>query len=673
MKIINTILTTLLVILKPLLTVLTALWQLIQAILTTIFGIPAEAASVFAGRLSKRADNMDAALTAKADEKKKRSLAKDLEVALERLYYSDDFILHTKQVRRVKTFLILLLEITSFFTTYRGLNQVMAAIHPAVPLLLTLVIQLGLTYLATTVTYEGAAWSQKILLSLLLTISIAFSFVGVTETLLPYADYAESAYTDFADIYESVQIAGQQSVEHGSNPAAEVEAQYSKIGQLLSDAWDQYSDQIMKEAQDTLVSYEQMTVAVTVEAPTYSYRDPDGNLIQSGGGTKVQYVPDPDAKPLIQAAKEHISFIEEQQNRIVQIEALLSAEGNLESVLNVLEMQMANPNTLLSEFTTACGIMETLSQKCVELSKKMNSSLIVELDLYAIFQGYRKSSHVYTVDDIPAFQDLYEQWQEAEYKPTETGIDVLDNNLAAITVNDPSQLKELLEQSVSDHYHRLAASMTYIGENTSAQKLHAAYENFHLDAPINYAFCSLLPSSENFKVAILAAIVALCNDGLAVAIGLWMEQRRLSWTKNRALSRANLAPHLYPHFRAVVLPLIRKRISGSFNYENIRRTLSDILEDFLGSFALAPQLVESGFTRYYKLSPTNREFDGLLSFLLVWQLAEDVSPEKAAVMGISGTNDDTRYLLLSAKGEGFLTDLLGSACEVNFGDLSPSL
>lgn len=132
----------------------------------------------------------------------------------------------------------------------------------------------------------------------------------------------------------------------------------------------------------------------------------------------------------------------------------------------------------------------------------------------------------------------------------------------------------------------------------------------------------LRPSDEKFQTCILAAFCALCNDGLAVMIGFLLERKKVFWAMNKTLTRAELMPHLFPHFRSIVLPEIRKRIEGEVTFDRVRDAFAEILLDYLDAFTLAPQLVAEGFTRCRKMSGEDRELDAFFAFLLTRELAK---------------------------------------------------
>lgn len=659
---------------EPFMIVLKAGQKLLRGLLNTLVGAPAEAVDSVGQRVIQRASAVDSSLDARADAQKERDLKKKMGAALERLYYTDNFLIRARSVRRWKNFWIFLIELVSFATTYRGLNQFLSALHFMVPLLLAVVIQTCVGYLAAAVSSAGSTPKQKGLLLIALSVSITLSYVGVTETILPYSAYAQEQYGAFSRAYQTVKERGNLAVEAGSSPVTELGGQYDRVEQLLADADSRYSDEALEQANEELAGYESMTVPIVVSLPDRMYQDADGNWTRGSGGSRVQYVPDQNAAPMIESARAKIRFIEEQRGMVEEIRTLLQGAAARTAVTAAVERQMKADGALLPEFMEASHSVQLLREKCQELAGQMESPIAIQFNLEEILQDYRRANRLSEAGDIRPFLEVYGAWKDTQVRPADTGVEMMDATLAVITANNPAQLKEQLDQEVETVYGTLLSALKYVGEEKLAETLARAYEAYHLELPMLYAFYALRPDGEDFGIAVLAAVVAVINDGLAVLIGLWMEQKCMNWCSRRTIGSNDLMPHLYPHFRAVIMPELRKKIGWNFTFEEARDGFAAILEDYLARFQLKPLLIREGFTRCGKMLNNDSGFEKFCAFLLTWGLAKPIRPEDAKTLGLAGADDpDGQYILLSSRAEGWIIDLLGNAAELGYNELAYSV
>lgn len=654
---------------EPIVLVLRAFQKLLRGVLNVLVGAPAEAVDSMGQRVFERAGSVDSSLDARAEAKREQAIKEKLDAALERLYYTDSFLTRRRSIRRWKNFWILLVEMVSFITTYRGLNQILSALHFVVPLLLAVVIQTSLGYLAAVVSGSGSTPKQKGLLIVVLFISMAFSFVGVTESILPYSSYAQVQYSEFGRAYGMAKECGELAVVAGNNPVAEISGQYAKVDQLLADAERRCSDEMLEKAREELADYESRTVYVVVDQRDPMYQDADGHWIRGNGGSRIEYVPDPDAKILIEAAQAKIDLLEEQRGKIAEIKALLQDKAECVAVTAIVEKQMESDGTL-PEFTETSHVVQLLQEKCRALASEMQSPITIHLNLEEILRDYQRFDRLSEVEDIPAFKEIHDTWKGTQVQPVNTGVELLDMTLAVITVNNPALLKEQLDQTVENSYGTLLSALESIGAEEAAVSLAQAYQAYHMELPMLYAFNALRPDGENFGIAVLAAVVAVINDGLAVLIGLWMEQRCINWGSRRTIGINDVMPHLYPHFRAVIMPILRGRIGWDFDFEEARDGFVGILEDYLSRFELKPLLIREGFTRCGRLASSDPDFEKFCAFLLTWGLAKPIRPEDAKTLGLSDAEDpSTQYILLSSRAEGWIIDLLGNAAELGYNEL----
>lgn len=285
-------------------------------------------------------------------------------------------------------------------------------------------------------------------------------------------------------------------------------------------------------------------------------------------------------------------------------------------------------------------------------------------------QSQRDAERLSGVEDIRPFREVYAAWKDAETQPGEIGIEALDATLAVMTANDPSQLRESLNQEVEKCYEALLPALEYIGEEELAGLLKEAYQAYDLELPMLYAFHALHPDNENSGIAALALVVAVINDGLAVLIGLWMEHRHMNWFSRRTIGANDLAPHVYSHFRMVIMPELRRRIGWDFTFEKARDAFADILENYLARFKLKPMLIREGFTRCCEMAGDDPGFEKFCGFLLRCGMAKPIGPEDVKTLGLAGADDpNAQYILLSSRAEGWIVDLLGNAAELGYNEL----
>lgn len=655
----------------PLKMLLHALYEVIIALVQVLAGAPATTAGVLSRRLSQKAASLDRSLDRRAEAKHRRGFEKQLENALSSLFFSEGFLLYEKGLKQAKTLIIVLLEAVSFTTTYRGLVQALSSLHWLVPLCLAIVIQTGLSILASTISCGRAPWTHRILLPLFLIFSIAISFFGVSESFLPYEQSVREEYSAFASDYNAARAEAQALTQSNVNPLSAIDGTYDLIGQLLSHAQELYNSQTLADAEAALAGYQSMTTPVTVSTPSTTTVDAEGNTTTKSGGTAVITVnnPDPD---LISAGTETVKQIGSQMKLIDEIQGLLSGDCSQEHIKSVMELQLSSDVTL-PEFTQLGISISSLLASCGELAAGMGRSIDLSLELSELLQEYNRAGLVSSTVELPTYQALYTAWQAEEYRPAQTGSSFWDGLLASFAVNTPSRLKSACDQAVFDAYTSLSPVLKQLGLDTAA--LDASYGEYAPQVPFVYYIRSLSPSGKHFHTALLAAAIACINDGLAVAVGLFMGLRSVSWLKNRTLTRSDLSGKAYTQFRNVLIPLVKDRLkgrSGDLTIADVCSEVSGILSDFLDRFTLQPGLAREGFSRYAACGDLDASANNLLGFLSTWGMVKGVSAEQAATLGLissAGQAGEEGYWLLSIRGENWLMEKLGSASDMGFDTL----
>lgn len=102
-------------------------------------------------------------------------------------------------------FLAALLQVVSFFTTYAGVELFFGDLFSLSTLFITLVIQIGLFVTSINSNKPGKRnFRDKFLMTILLIVSIAFSYIGlITHVSSPEEDY-EQAYKSYKTTYDKV-------------------------------------------------------------------------------------------------------------------------------------------------------------------------------------------------------------------------------------------------------------------------------------------------------------------------------------------------------------------------------------------------------------------------------------------------------------------------------------
>ena len=644
-------------------------YKIVYGALTALLEFPAAIVETFSQRLKRHVEQLESSLDSRAEKRKQRSEEELIAVALEQLYYADNPIISAKQSRHIKNALIVALQCISGLMTYHGLVQSMSSLHYAVPLVTTFIIQAGLGYLAVAATREGASRGQKFLLVVFFLFSFSFNYLGMAESRIPYAPYAKEQYVQVFLAYNTARETGMEQLDSSSDPVAELEGQYGKIDQILSDAQTRYSDDELQKHRDLLAEYQEKKIAVQVQKPIIPIYGADGSVVAAGGGTDIEYVPDPAYQPKIEEEQDKIQFIEDQRTLIAELQQLRSGLAAQDKVTAAMHKQMDSSSEFLSEFTAACTNYQLLANKAVELLEKMGSPITIEPDLRKGMQSYLDAQAIRDIPPMPSFDEIYAQWNEDELRPAETGLEVLDDLLAELAVNNPTLLKESLDQAVSDNCHTLAAALQRIG--VDSQPLTEAYLAYDLLDPMAYSFNALLPSgaSSRFMGAIITLLLALSYDGVAILIGFLIEHRCVPWTTHRTITARDLMPYLYPHFRKVIMPAIRKRLGSTVTFDSIRETYVELLSEYLNQFTFSPMLVREGYTRYLKVTDGNPDFASFCAFLLTCELARPISSEDLVTLNIMSATSEGQYLLLTTRAEGWLTDLIGSAAELGYNEL----
>lgn len=658
-------------IITPFVLLLRSGFQILNAALTTLFAVPAGILDVISSRLQTKVKNLSGSMDSRSqrrrEQQEKQQEEKALNTALEILFYAGDFIHHVRISRRVKHFLILGLQAVSFLTTYRGLTQCFAELHFAVPLIFAVVIQVGLTFLAATISYHHAPGSQKFLLVMFLMASMVFSYLGVSESMQPYSEYVQGSYTDFKNSYDQVLARLRENERGGDNPVASLEGQYSKIEQLLREAEAYYGDGVLTEAEQRLAEYREMTVSEigTKETTTTVYSD--GTSVTKGGASILMEKEDPEAKLYIKQEEENIREIRQKRALMEEIRVQLKNSCNLQKAIRILTLQMETEEEL-PEFRKLCTEIETLFSQCEKLAADIDFSQSFSADLEDLLVHYRYTQLAASVEECPDFRELYRAWKEEETRLEITENELLNDVLTALTAHVPTRLRELADDTVFDRYSSLVSVASALGAKEEGARLEEAFQAYQLVHPVTYMLQRLSPKSDMFSTALTCGVIAICNDLLAVLIGLWMEHRQINWVANRTLTRANLVPHLYSQFKAAFSPIILHRLEdNNRGLEEICKVYMDILQDFLHMFQVSARLYPEGYIRFAPAVFEDNDMELLCTFLLTWGFVKIITSEQAQALGIVGKDRQeaaTDYLLLSIRGEGWLVEMLGSAADM---------
>ena len=659
----NMILSVLLIILSPFIAFAKVIWSIIKSAFNFLLKLPAQILSSLVDRIFDMFRNINRKLDEHSRKKSEQENKRHLTRYIEKLLNTDNILGNSSAAKAVKLLTIIILQFVSFFTTYYGLYQLFSAINPVIPLMLAFVIQLGLAFLCTKVSSVSAPKSYSWLLGIFLTISIAFSYIGVSYTVLPYRNYARECYSEVSVVLNDGIERLREASSNGESPVAQIESAYESINGILSSAKKNYGESALQEAQTKRDEYSARTVPESEEEPIYYFYDDYGNLLQSGGGKKVINVKDPEALALIAMEDERIELIKDVIARVETISEQLSGVCEKSSLISVVEKQMERPEELTDEFVQASSSFGYLIESTSALAEKIKEPFSVNLDLQNLMFRYRDNSIVKSLDKLPDFDDIYSEWSEDPGSVVST--DFWENlRQSMIKLYDYSSLKQTLDEKVSNAYKRLSEACALVDYPTDS--IAETYNSYNLMIPLSYDYSLLNPLNPDFKSALLSLIVSIVNDGLSVLIGIFMVERKVNWAA-RKTSDKDITRYIFTQFKSVITPMLIEVPVNADNPEVYYRWFIDLMNAFLNQFDISEKLNDTEFSRYFIGEIHDDRFRNIFSFLSDFALIKFTSADEMVSLGLLksekeiGANE--HCMLLTKKGELWLTDIIGGPAD----------
>lgn len=657
-------------ILEPFRTLARSLWSLLNSFIKAVAETPADACKTVTGRLEKRVQALEDQMEKSEAERRKKQRDRKIQSGVQVLFRSRNFLENEKISRIVKVLLIAALQLISIRTTYRGLAQCFS--DPVIPVLFSAAIQGGLAYLCASIGYNHTSKMKSALLLVFLCLSVGFSYVGVSEKMLSYPEYVEGVYNRYLNEYKAVE-AEAAATERFQNPMPEIEGAYAMMERLLEDAYARCGDDALADVEKEIARYEGKTIPQEVPRQDTVTTLTGGEKVVVRGGSKVINIPDPTAAEPLAAARENKQKLGEMRTKADELSNMLVEDYSLASVKEVVNQQLQSTKGMLPEFLRLNTEFPLLLEKCAQLAQSLGSDVNITLDLYALVRNANGAAMVKDVRFAREFSALREQWNGEE--TSLSGIAALDSLLGADVGRVPTRLKELADQEVKDSYQSLVPVFSNVSNDAARRCLDDAYNAYHVDTPFAHAASALSADSEDFTSGLIAAVIALSNDLLALMVGLFMENRRLNYARTGTISPHEFRRHMYESLENVIKPMINQKLlndSQDVSSDHMARAFSEIIEGFLDQFSLCPRLIDEGFSRYLRGEP-DRKYAGLVSLLLSLGMIKVLRPAEAVSMGLissessAGGND---YLLLSSRGEAWLMELLGSTDITAFPELS---
>lgn len=652
---------------KPITNLCCSLYSLISSALEIVFGIPSKMFAVISDRFSSRADELDNTLDKRANEMRQNKINKETHNAIQSLFFSDGIIGNATVARRLKWFTVIVLQMVSLTTTFKGFYQLLSSVHWSLALALALVVQIVVIYASGTVASNYTPKCRKYLLAIALTVSIIFSYIGIAESFIPFQNYAREEYVSYLDAYEGLQFDFNGITDNGENPKEKVKGLYTRLDNLISNSEKRYGEQALSEAKMNLEEYKSKTKSVVVKRPNSIYVQPDGSAATYGGGNEVVEVSDENANELIEAEKNRISTINSIMDDTEFITNMLANECELQHVLSIIDECMKNPDELSDDFANVSESIKILCEKANEVSNEMGFSDNYSLDLQEIFYDFKKSSTVNEIYEMKQFSEIYSTWKLTEVVEDSNNEDNFE--LMFLSPNSTIELKQLLDNEVFTAHHSLTKAKNIV--KTDGIKIDNIYSEYQIRHPMIYAFSLLNPVGGEFFPALVCLVLALFNDLFALFIGLWIEHRKINWYKTSKLSVATIAPHIYSQFKVVMMPIIAKEAGHNADSQTFYEAFVKVMSNFMEKFKLNAILCSKGFSGYYLGVFDDTGFKEFCSFLITCDLAIAINHDECVQYGLISSIDDLsdndQAILLTSKGSFWLEDILGSASDDRFG------
>ena len=626
--------------------------------------IPAEAIASLVERLFCKVKNINIKLDSNRQKAYERREVKKLTHSLEKMIGTDNILGNDPLRKRFKVISILILELVSFVTTMHGLTQLFAGIGKFVPIMLAVVIQISLTFFCANVSRSSAPKAYRYLLAIVLLISVCFSYFGACVSITPYKDYAKDKYTE---VSATLNAAVSHLEEHSSNsesPVSILESAYVDINNVLTIADSRYGEDALTAAGNQLVEYKLRTKTIVTENPKYVVYDWYGNAYSTGGGSNTVEVPDPDALVMISEEENRIKEIKEIQASAETIREMISGVCDESQLMEAVEEQLRTDNRLTDRFIRAAASFNSLCDMTGELAYKMNISFDSDVDLKNLVFRHRENERIKALAVLPEFSEIYAEWAMISDYSEDERENISDR---LFNLRDYSTLKQSLDTEVFEAYQKIIGICRDIGYPT--EEIESAYQLYDLVIPMRYDLSLLNPLNPSFGTALIALVIAIFNDGLAVLFGVFIDRKAVNWSDKKKAKKAddNFHVYIYTQFKAVVSPMLIDVPVDSNDPEVYYRWFTGLMVEFMDRFDISEKLNQTGYTRYYVGELINKKYIRLVSFFRDCGLMELISSEIAVEIGLISSTDDigskAHCILLSKFGERWITDVIGGASD----------
>ena len=665
------------------LALLKAVADLCGAVVDLLAVVPSKLLSSWVGRVKTLAEASDQKAEERKANRDRKELEEKLNKAFSQLMLTDDLLTHAQASARYKRFLIFALELVSFPTTYRGLLQAFATLGPWMPMLLAVVIQMGLGFLANGAFNHHSPRSHRFLVVLFLMFSVAFSYLGVAESMIDYEDHLRTRYEEFRSSWEVILEDASENVSNAGNPKEVLVAQRDRAVDFVDAALaDVPSDGELADMKAAAAALCNATQKEYRKNGDQIIRDENGNKSVVDRGGKYYDVPDEEARKQGALMLERITYIEKMSRDANALKDDLEDKYSETTISEVLDTQLA-ANEVTPEYTKMeanlmmfadrVNMLEELRQRVEAMgSRDYNAATFdakvqnpVAFDLTAELKGYQTYSAMKAVEPMPTFDALSDTVNKRYELP------FLKNKLVQFILepfmkNVPLEMMDEVVSEVENGYHSLKTALARGGNSQGLMALGEAREKFVVEHPFDFCTQPLLVADEKKLLAIIALIIAVGIDGTAVLIGIFFDIRKPDWFARKTFTRWELAPFSYDQFRSVVLPIIVERMDDmEANRSNIYAVFAEYIREFLGKFDICHSLRSEGFIRCAAMDQFDLLEDrNLLVFFASKGMAEIITGREAKELNVPGAVDGCEYVLLSLRADALLREMLGNACEI---------
>ncbi|MBQ9885253.1 MAG: hypothetical protein IJM37_00115 [Lachnospiraceae bacterium] len=175
------------------------------AFVASIGAIVAEVISDFASKSRENVKKVNTSIKDKLEDLNPKRRQRKIERYKRRLFYGKDAAFMNRNMWGIALITTTLLQIISFFTTFRGSLNFFDGVHWLAPFFFTFVIQGLIVVLSNTAFIKRRGFGpRKAILIFLVCISIFFSYIGISNSVMPPTDDYEKKYNEYYNEYNNV-------------------------------------------------------------------------------------------------------------------------------------------------------------------------------------------------------------------------------------------------------------------------------------------------------------------------------------------------------------------------------------------------------------------------------------------------------------------------------------